>query len=162
MILRPDAGRAAMSEAPRKRSSRKSSSSFGSIKNLSVAVSIGFPLLVIGVLMLALLIVSFVGSTTFLFILAGGLVAAGVLAAAWPRVLGAGSEGVAPTTAGYVPLWGAFVPSGLVSATANRSNRLVRPKLGQIRRFVAIARGAVSGADRLPANLLHSALISAG
>jgi uncharacterized membrane protein len=76
-----------MGEATRKRSPRKSSSSFGSIKNVSVAVSIGFPLLVIGVLMLALLIVSLVGATTFLFILAGGLVAAGVLAAASRRVL---------------------------------------------------------------------------
>jgi uncharacterized membrane protein len=76
-----------MGEATRKRSPRKTSSSFGSIKNVSVAVSIGFPLLVIGVLMLALLIVSLVGAATFLFILAGGLVVAGVLAAASRRVL---------------------------------------------------------------------------
>jgi hypothetical protein len=76
-----------MGETPRKRSPRKGSSSFGPIKNVSLAVSIGFPLLVIGVLMLALLIVSLVGAATFLFILAGGLVVAGVLAAASRRVL---------------------------------------------------------------------------
>jgi uncharacterized membrane protein len=75
-----------MGETPRKSSPRKSSSSFGSIKQVSLAVSIGFPLLVIGVMMLALLIVSWVGTATFLFILAGGLVIAGVLAAASRRV----------------------------------------------------------------------------
>jgi uncharacterized membrane protein len=76
-----------MSEAPRKQSPRKSSASFGPIKQVGLAVSIGFPLLVIGVLMLSLLIVSWVGTTTFLFILAAGLVAAGILAAASRRVL---------------------------------------------------------------------------
>ncbi len=76
-----------MSEAPRKQSRRKSSASFGPIKQVGVAVSIGFPLLVIGVLMLSLLIVSWVGTTTFLFILAAGLVGAGILAAASRRVL---------------------------------------------------------------------------
>jgi uncharacterized membrane protein len=75
-----------MGDAPRKLSSRKSSSSFGSIKQVSLAVSIGFPLLVVGVLMLALLVVSWIGTATFLFILAGGLVVAGVLAAASRRV----------------------------------------------------------------------------
>jgi hypothetical protein len=74
-------------DPPRKLSPQKSSSGFGSIKQVSVAVSIGFPLLVIGVLMLALLVISWVGTATFLFILAGGLVAAGVLAAASRRVL---------------------------------------------------------------------------
>ena len=77
-----------MSDAPRRRrQGRKSSASFGPIKQVGVAVSIGFPLLVIGVLMLALLIISWVGTTTFLFILAAVLVAAGVLAAASRRVL---------------------------------------------------------------------------
>jgi hypothetical protein len=37
--------------------------------------------------MLALLVVSWVGTATFLFILAGGLVVAGVLAAASHRIL---------------------------------------------------------------------------
>jgi hypothetical protein len=76
-----------MGDERRKLSPRKSSSGFGGIKQVSVAVSIGFPLLVIGVLMLALLVVSLVGTATFLFILAGGLVAAGVLAAASRRIL---------------------------------------------------------------------------
>jgi hypothetical protein len=65
---------------------QRSSTGFGSIKQVSVGVSIGFPLLVVGVLMLALLIISEVGTTTFLFILAGGLVMAGVLAAASRRI----------------------------------------------------------------------------
>ena len=76
-----------MSDPRSGRSRRRSSASFGPIKEVGVAVSIGFPLLVIGVLMLALLLVSWVGTTAFLFILAAGLVAAGVLAAASRRVL---------------------------------------------------------------------------
>jgi uncharacterized membrane protein len=76
-----------MGDAPRKLSPRKSSASFGSIKQVSLAVSIGFPLLVVGVLMLALLVVSWVGTATFLFIVAGALVLAGVLAAASRRIL---------------------------------------------------------------------------
>ena len=76
-----------MGDAPRNLSPQKSSSGFGSIKQVSVAVSISFPLLVIGVLMLALVVISWVGTATFLFILAGGLVVAGVLAAASRRVL---------------------------------------------------------------------------
>jgi hypothetical protein len=54
---------------------------------VGLAVSIGFPLLVIGVLMLALLIVSWVGTATFLWILGAGLLGAGLLAAASRRVL---------------------------------------------------------------------------
>jgi hypothetical protein len=76
-----------MGDAPRKLSPQKSSTGFGSIKQVSVAVSIGFPLLVVGVLMLALLVVSWVGTATFLLILAGGLVVAGALAAASRRIL---------------------------------------------------------------------------
>jgi uncharacterized membrane protein len=76
-----------MGGAHRKLSPQKSSTGFGSIKQVSVAVSIGFPLLVVGVLMLALLVVSWVGTATFLLILAGGLVGAGVLAAASHRIL---------------------------------------------------------------------------
>ncbi len=72
-----------MSEKPRKRGS----SSFGPIKQVGVAVSIGFPLLVVGVLMLAILLVSWVGTTGFLLILAGALVVAGVVGAASRRVL---------------------------------------------------------------------------
>ena len=62
--------------------SRRTSSSFGGIKQVGVGVSIGFPLLVIGVLMLALLTVSLVGTGTLLWILAGALAGAGLLAAA--------------------------------------------------------------------------------
>ena len=78
-----------MSDAPRTRrqSPRKGSASFGPVKQVGLAVSIGFPLLVVGALMLVLLMVSWVGITTFLWILAAGLVAAGILAAASRRVL---------------------------------------------------------------------------
>jgi uncharacterized membrane protein len=76
-----------MSDPPRRQRARKSSASFGPIKQVSLGVSIGFPLLVVGVLMLALLVVSWVGTSTFLFIVAGALVGAGVLAAASRRVL---------------------------------------------------------------------------
>ena len=76
-----------MDDAPRKLTPHRSSTGFGGIKQVSVAVSVGFPLLVIGVLMLALLVVSWVGTATFLFILAGALVVAGVLAAASHRIL---------------------------------------------------------------------------
>jgi hypothetical protein len=62
--------------------SRKASSSFGGIKQVGVGVSIGFPLLVVGVLMLALLTVSLVGTGTLLWILAGAMVGAGLLVAA--------------------------------------------------------------------------------
>jgi hypothetical protein len=53
---------------------------------VSVGVSIAFPLLVVGALMLGLLIISKVGGTTFLFALAGVLVVAGVLAATSRRI----------------------------------------------------------------------------
>jgi hypothetical protein len=61
---------------------RRTSSSFRGIKQVSVGVSLGFPLLVVGVLMLALLTASLVGSGTLLWILAGAMVGAGLLAAA--------------------------------------------------------------------------------
>jgi hypothetical protein len=78
-----------VSDAPRRRrqGGRKSAASFGPIKQVGVAVSIGFPLLVIGVLTLAVLIVSWVGATTFLWILAAAVVGAGLLAAVSRRVL---------------------------------------------------------------------------
>jgi hypothetical protein len=78
-----------MSDGPRRRRSswlKSQSDSFGPIKQVSLGVSIGFPLLVVGVLMLVLLIVSWVGGTTFLWVLAAGLLVAGVLAAASGRV----------------------------------------------------------------------------
>jgi hypothetical protein len=69
------------------RRSRRSSASFGPIKQVGVAVSIGFPLLVIGVLTLAVLVISWVGTGTFLWILAGIVVGTGLIAAASRRVL---------------------------------------------------------------------------
>jgi hypothetical protein len=75
-----------MGEADRKLKPQRSSTGFGSIKQVSVGVSIAFPLLVVGALMLGLLIISKVGGTTFLFALAGVLVVAGVLAATSRRI----------------------------------------------------------------------------
>lgn len=74
---------------PRRRQAwlRSQSEGFGPIKQVSLAVTIGFPLMVVGVLMLALLTISLVGPTTFLWILAGGLLTFGFLAALFGRVL---------------------------------------------------------------------------
>jgi hypothetical protein len=76
-----------MGEPDRKLKPQRSSTGFGSIKQVSVGVSIGFPLLVVGVLMLALLVISWVGTGTFLYILAGGLVLLGALTAASGRII---------------------------------------------------------------------------
>ena len=67
--------------------SQRRSSGFGPIKQVGLATSIGFPLLVIGVLTLLILIVSLVGTGTLLWILAGAVVALGLLAAASRWVL---------------------------------------------------------------------------
>jgi hypothetical protein len=67
--------------------SQRRSSGFGPIKQVGVGTSIGFPLLVIGVLTLLILIVSLVGTGTLLWILAGAVSALGVLAAASRWVL---------------------------------------------------------------------------
>ena len=67
--------------------SQRRSSGFGPIKQVGVATSIGFPLLVIGVLTLIILIVSLVGTGTLLWILAGAVAALGFLAAASRWVL---------------------------------------------------------------------------
>ena len=80
-------GRSA-SNRPRRSSWNKSlSDSFGPIKQVGVAVAIGLPLLVVGVLMLAVLVFSLVGATTSLWILAGAILAAGLLAALSGRIL---------------------------------------------------------------------------
>ena len=76
-----------MSDAPGGQRRRKSSASFGPIKQVGVAVSIGFPLLVIGVLTGAVLVISWVGTGTFLWILAGVVVGTGLIAAASRREL---------------------------------------------------------------------------
>ena len=67
--------------------SQRPSSGFGPIQQVGVGTSIGFPLLVIGVLTLLILIVSLVGTGTLLWILAGAVAALGVLAAASRWVL---------------------------------------------------------------------------
>ena len=61
--------------------------SFGPIKQVGVSVSIGFPLLVVGVLILMLLVASWIGTGTLLWILAAVVVAAGLLAAISRRVI---------------------------------------------------------------------------
>ena len=61
--------------------------SFGPIKQVGVSVSIGFPLLVVGVLILMLLLASWIGTGTMLWILACVLVVAGLLAAISGRVI---------------------------------------------------------------------------
>ena len=66
---------------------REDALSFGPIKQVGVSVSIGFPLLVVGVLILLLLIASWVGTGTLLWILAAVVVAVGLLAAISRRVI---------------------------------------------------------------------------
>jgi hypothetical protein len=57
------------------------------VKQVGVAVSIGFPLVVVGVLTLVVLLVSWVGTVTALWILAGVVLGVGLLAAASRRVI---------------------------------------------------------------------------
>jgi hypothetical protein len=68
-------------------SRRRTASSFGSIKQVGVATSIGFPLLVIGVLTLLVLFVSLVGTGTLLWIVAAAIAVLGLIAAASRLVL---------------------------------------------------------------------------
>jgi hypothetical protein len=75
-----------VNDRPRRRRhswNRSQSESFGPIRQIGLAYSVGFPLMVVGVLLLA--IASSEGST-FLWILGGGLFAAGVLAAGSGRI----------------------------------------------------------------------------
>jgi hypothetical protein len=66
---------------------RSQSDSFGPIKQVGVAVAFGLPLLVVGVLMLVMLITSLVGASTALWLLGGGLLLVGLLAAISSRVI---------------------------------------------------------------------------
>jgi hypothetical protein len=68
-------------------SRRRTASSFGSIKQVGVATSIGFPLLVIGVLTLLVLFVSLVGTGTLVWIVAAAIAVLGLIAAASRLVL---------------------------------------------------------------------------
>jgi hypothetical protein len=70
---------------PRRTNDR--SSGFKSMKQVGVAVSIGFPLMVIGVLTLVILLVSWVGATTALWIIAVAVLALGLLGAMSRRVI---------------------------------------------------------------------------
>lgn len=75
-----------MSDGPRRRRQswmRSQSESFGPIRQVGLAYSIGFPLMVVGVLLLAM---AFSEGSTFLWILGGGLLAAGILAAGSGRI----------------------------------------------------------------------------
>jgi hypothetical protein len=76
-------------KTPRRRQSwnRSYSDSFGPIKQVGVAVSIGVPLLVVGVLLVILSIVSAVGVGTALWLLAGAVAVAGLAAALSGRII---------------------------------------------------------------------------
>jgi hypothetical protein len=63
------------------------SSGFKSVKQVGVAVSIGFPLVVIGVLTLVVFLFSWVGTTTALWIIAATVLALGLLGAISRRVI---------------------------------------------------------------------------
>jgi hypothetical protein len=63
------------------------SSGFKSVKQVGVAVSIGFPLVVIGVLTLVVLLVTWVGTATALWIIAAAVLAIGLVSAASGRVV---------------------------------------------------------------------------
>jgi len=54
---------------------------------VGVAVSIGFPLMVIGVLTLMVFMISWLGTGTFLWVLAGLILGLGVIGAASRRVI---------------------------------------------------------------------------
>jgi hypothetical protein len=63
------------------------SSGFKPVKQVGVAVSIGFPLVVIGVLTLVILLITWVGTATALWIIAGAVLAIGLVSAASGRVV---------------------------------------------------------------------------
>jgi hypothetical protein len=63
------------------------SSGFKSVKQVGVAVSIGFPLVVIGVLTLVVFLATWVGTATALWIIAGAVLAIGLVSAASGRVV---------------------------------------------------------------------------
>jgi hypothetical protein len=74
---------------PPRRSSwlRSQSDSFGPIKQVGVAISIGFPLFVVGVIFLTILLVSLVGGTTTLWLVAGGIALAGLILALSGKII---------------------------------------------------------------------------
>jgi len=70
-----------------KRRKNDRSSGFRSVKQVGVAVSIGFPLVVIGVLTLVVFLMSWVGTATALWIMAGVILAIGLLGSLSGRVI---------------------------------------------------------------------------
>ncbi|TMK72371.1 MAG: hypothetical protein E6G49_07225 [Actinobacteria bacterium] len=72
-------------EGKRRKPSR--ASGFGSVKQVGVAVSIGFPLVVIGVLTLVIFLLSWVGTATALWILTGVVLGIGLIGALSRRVI---------------------------------------------------------------------------
>ena len=73
-------------QPPRRRRhswNRSQSEGFGPIRQVGVAYSIGFPLMVVGLLLLAM---AYSAGETFLWILAGGLFVSGLIAAASGRI----------------------------------------------------------------------------
>jgi Flp pilus assembly protein TadB len=63
------------------------SSGFKSVKQVGVAVSIGFPLMVIGVLTLVVFLISWVGTATALWIIAAVVLALGIIGSLSGRVV---------------------------------------------------------------------------
>ena len=87
MVTRGQRGRPG-SRPPRRSSWNKSlSDSFGPIKQVGVSISVGVPLLVVGILFVTILLVTLVGVETFLWVLAGAVVLVGLAAAISGRVI---------------------------------------------------------------------------
>jgi hypothetical protein len=77
---------AAVNDRPRRRRqswNRSHSDGFGPIKQVGIGASIGFPLMVVGMFMLA---IAYSAGETYLWVLAGGLFAGGLLTAASGRI----------------------------------------------------------------------------
>ncbi len=77
---------AAVNDRPRRRRhswNRSQSEGFGPIRQVGIAYSVGFPLMVVGLFMLA---IAYSAGDTYLWILAGGLFAGGLLTAASGRI----------------------------------------------------------------------------
>jgi hypothetical protein len=73
---------------PRRASwNRSQSEGFGPIKQVGVAISIGFPIFVVGIIFTITLLVSLVGGTTTLWLIAGGLALGGLILALSGRVI---------------------------------------------------------------------------
>jgi hypothetical protein len=73
---------------PRRSSWNKSlSDSFGPIRQVGVSISVGVPLLVVGILFVTILVVTLVGVETSLWLLGGAVVVTGLAAAISGRVI---------------------------------------------------------------------------